>query len=208
MQISFAVTVKNEGWYVEQLLNQLVKYCKVSGDEIVVLADYPDDEETIDILGKYFDTNNQIKLYYRKFDGDFAAHKNFLNEQCIGDYIFQIDADEYLNAHLLEYLHDIVENNSHVDLFFVPRVNIVHGLTEEDAKRWGWTVNEFGWNCWPDYQTRLFKNHVDIMWEGKVHERIVGHKTAAPLPSEEDWAIYHIKSIDRQRNQNKFYDNL
>lgn len=207
MRISFAVTVKNEGWYVEQLLNQLVKYCKVSGDEIVVLADYPDDPETIKILGKYYDAA-EIKLHFRKFDGDFSAHKNFLNEQCTGDYIFQIDADEYLNAHLLQYLHDIVDNNSNVDLFFIPRVNVVQGLTEEDAKRWGWTVNEFGWNCWPDYQTRLFRNHVSIVWEGKVHERIVGHKTAAPLPTEEDWAIYHIKDIERQRKQNNFYSTI
>ena len=33
----------------------------------------------------------------------------------------------------------------------------------------------------PDYQTRAYRNHADIKWEGKVHERIVGYKNMAFL---------------------------
>ena len=62
--------------------------------------------------------------------------------------------------------------------------------------------------CAPDYQTRVYRNHVDIKWEGKVHERIVGYKNMAPLPAEEEWSIYHIKNIERQREQNEFYSTL
>jgi hypothetical protein len=62
--------------------------------------------------------------------------------------------------------------------------------------------------CAPDYQTRLFRNNVNITWQGKVHERIVGFKTMAQLPAEEEWALYHIKDIERQRKQNNFYSNL
>jgi glycosyltransferase involved in cell wall biosynthesis len=207
MKISFAITTHNEGAYIDTLLEQLTEYCELSGDEVVVLDDFSDDTETVDILSKYVN-DNKIKLIRRKFSGSFAEHKNFLSEQCVGDYIFQIDADEYLHSNLLNYLHDIVENNSEVDLFLIPRVNVVTGLTDDDAKRWGWTINENGWNCWPDYQTRLFRNHKDIEWQGNVHERIVGFKTLAPLPEEEEWAIYHLKDIERQRKQNDLYNNL
>lgn len=62
--------------------------------------------------------------------------------------------------------------------------------------------------AWPDYQTRIYKNHPDIKWEGKVHERIVGHKTMTALPAEEVWALIHEKTIDRQRKQNEFYTTL
>ena len=127
---------------------------------------------------------------------------------CKGKYIFQIDADETVNPELLESLHDILDLNQNVDLFAIPRVNTVEGLTEEDIRRWGWRVNEKGWVMFPDYQTRLYRNHPDIKWEGKVHERITGYKTMTPLPSEEWCSIYHGKTIERQRTQNDFYETL
>jgi glycosyltransferase involved in cell wall biosynthesis len=204
--ISFGITVHNEGVYVQDLLSQLVPYCETTGDEIVVVDDFSTDEFTRSIL----DTNHSlgnIKLHQHRLDNNFAAHKNFLSEQCSGDYIFQVDADETFHANLLTYLHDVVDNND-IDLFLIPRVNVVTGLTDDDIQRWGWRVNEKGWVMFPDYQTRLYRNHVDIKWEGKVHERIIGHKTMAPLPAEEEWSLYHIKDITRQRDQNDYYATL
>lgn len=207
MKISFAITTHNEGQYIQDLLDQLVPYCEKSGDEIVIVDDNSTDPFTVNILEGY-ERSGSIKLFNRALNGNFAEHKNFVSEQCIGDYIFQIDADEKLHPNLLEYLHDIVENNTEIDLFLIPRVNVVTGLTDDDISRWGWRVNEHGWVMFPDFQTRLFKNHVDIHWEGKVHERIVGFKTVAPLPEEEEWSIYHIKDIERQRKQNDFYSTI
>ena len=204
--ISFGITTKNEGAYIQDLLNQLIPYCETTGDEIVVVDDYSDDEFTRSILDANHSLGN-IKLFQHHLNNDFAVHKNFLSEQCTGDYIFQVDADETFHPNLLTYLHDIVDNND-IDLFLIPRVNVVTGLTDEDIQRWGWQVNENGWVMFPDYQHRLFRNHIDIRWEGKVHERIVGHKTMAPLPAEEEWSLYHIKDIDRQRKQNDYYSTL
>ena len=133
---------------------------------------------------------------------------NYVNSLCEGDYIFQIDADEKLHTNLLTYLHDIVYNNTNVDLFLIPRVNVVTGLTDDDIQRWGWILNDKGWVVWPDYQTRLYRNSDYIRWEGNVHERIVGYKTHAPLPAEEEWALYHIKDIKRQREQNDYYATI
>ena len=204
--ISFGITVHNEGEYIQTLLNQLIPFCENTGDEIVVVDDFSTDEFTRSILDANASIGN-IKLFQHALNKDFATHKNFLSEQCSGDYIFQIDADETFNPNLLTYLHDIVDNND-IDLFFIPRVNVVNGLTDDDIKRWGWQVNEHGWVMFPDYQTRLYRNHVDIKWEGKVHERIIGHKTQAPLPPEEEWSLYHIKDIDRQRRQNELYQTI
>ena len=60
----------------------------------------------------------------------------------------------------------------------------------------------------PDYQGRLYKNLDNIKWQNKVHERISGHKTEAHLPAEEEWALYHIKDILRQREQNNYYATI
>ena len=90
----------------------------------------------------------------------------------------------------------------------MPRVNIVNGITQEDVKKWGWVQNEKGWNMWPDFQTRIFQNTKNIKWQGKVHERIVGFKTWSHLPEEEQWSLYHIKEVERQRSQNELYRTI
>lgn len=205
--ISWGITTHNEGEYIQTLLDQLVPFCAETGDEILIVDDYSTDDLTLSLLETYAN-DETIKLFKHELNRDFAAHKNYLTEQCSGDYIFQVDADETLHPNLLTYIHDIVDNNTHVDLFYIPRINVVTGITDEDISRYGWTQNELGWIQWPDYQTRLYKNSVDIKWEGAVHERITGFKTAAPLPAEEEWALYHIKHIERQRLQNDFYNSI
>ena len=206
--ISFAITTHNEGPYIQSLLDQLVPYCEQTGDEIVVLDDFSTDDFTRSILDAYF-MNDSIKLFQKKLEGNFAEHKNYLNKHCSGEYIFQVDADGTLHPTLLTYLQDIVFRNTDIDLFLIPRINIVNGLTQEDIQKWRWQVNENGWVMFPDYQTRLYRNEPDrIKWEGKVHERIVGHKTQTSLPAEEDWCLYHEKDIIRQRAQNDLYEKL
>jgi glycosyltransferase involved in cell wall biosynthesis len=204
--ISFAITTHNEGEYIRDLFDQLVPHCEQTGDEIIVVDDNSTDPFTLNLLYDYAD-KNIIQLYSHELNHDFGAHKNFLNSKCNGKYIFQVDADEKFNQNLLTYLHDIIDNND-IDLYMIPRVNIVNGLTEQDIRGWGWRINDKGWVMFPDYQTRLYKNVPEIKWEGKVHERIVGYKTTAPLPEEEEWCLYHIKDIDRQRKQNEYYDTI
>jgi glycosyltransferase involved in cell wall biosynthesis len=209
MKISYYITTHNEGQYVWDILEQLVPHCRHTGDEIVVLDDHSDDRTTLDAFKWMIEqTDVRTCVAVSKFQGDFAAHKNVGHGYCRGDYIFQLDADELLQDELLSSVTEIVESNPEVDLYYVPRINIVNGLTEEDIKRWNWRVSHQGWVMFPDYQGRLYKNLPHIKWEGKVHERIVGHKALTALPPEEEYAIIHVKEIDRQRKQNEFYNTL
>ena len=142
------------------------------------------------------------------FKGHFADWKNKLSELCSGDYIFQIDADEYPNESLLKALPAVLESNPDNEVYLVPRVNTVEGLTIDHQMKWGWNVNEKGWVNWPDFQWRIWKNNVGIKWINKVHEKLDGYKTYAALPPQEELSLYHPKDIDRQEKQNNFYDNL
>lgn len=211
--VSFAITTHNEGQYIKTLLDQLIPHCKSTGDEIVILDDYSDDEETKQIIFGALGqaameySGLQVRMAFRHLNGDFAGQKNHLNELCKGKYIFQIDADETLAPELLHNLHDILNSND-IDLYYVPRINIVNGLTQEDITRWGWRVNEKGHVMRPDYQSRLYRNTPDILWQGKVHERIIGFKSYSALPDEDEYCIIHIKEVERQRKQNDFYSTL
>jgi len=208
--ISFCITTKNEGLYLDGLLTQLVPMLdKNTGeDEIVIIDDYSDDEETLDILSSWRNNWPEIQFYQRHLQKDFSTHKNFGIEKCSKHWIFQIDADETLGSALEENVHSLLLENSEVELFLVPRVNIVNDITQEDIKKWGWIQNEKGWNMWPDFQTRIFQNTKNIKWQGKVHERIVGFNTWTHLPEEEEWSLYHIKDVERQRSQNELYRTI
>ena len=204
MKISYAITVCNELEEVKRLVNFLHSN-KRTEDEIVVLFD---DRNGTQIVKDYLTSiAHQATVAVHDFENHFADWKNLLTSYCTGDYIFQIDADEIPHINLIENLPGMLSTND-VDMVRVPRVNTVEGLTEEHIKKWGWNVNEKGWVNWADWQMRIYKNAPHIKWVNKVHEVLEGFKIHGMLPPEEDWALYHPKTIDRQERQNNYYNTL
>ena len=207
MKLSYAVTVCNEFEETINLLTTLLNY-KGKNSEIVVLLDTPKaPPELIEYL-ELQAKSNYIDLIESEFDNDFSNWKNFLNSQCKGEWIFQIDADEILEPELIANLEDILDSNTDKDLILVPRINIVNGITSEHIEKWGWNVNENGWINFPDVQTRLYKKSDNIFWQGKVHERIIGIESYTNFPMEEVYCLKHIKQIERQEKQNNFYNTI
>ena len=130
-----------------------------------------------------------------------------LNKACNGDWIFQIDADEIPNEILLKQLPEILEIND-TDLVWVPRINIVNGITSWHLHHWHWRQTEQGWINFPDYQARIFRNVDHINWVKPVHEIIEGAKTYSHLPPQEELTLKHEKDIVRQEQQNRLYDTI
>lgn len=215
--ISYAIPVCNEVEYIGKLLDSLEPFLQErKEDEIVILQDTTKQSDKLNQIleeyqNKFIQEDLQFKVFCDKFQGDFAAWKNKLNGFCTRDYIFQIDADETPCFALCKALPKILELNSEVGLFRVPRENFVEGLTQDDIIRWGWRI-EPDENCrvnWPDYQDRIYKNKPNqIEWEGRVHEKIIGYDKYANLPMKKDFSLYHNKTIDRQRSQNSYYQSL
>ncbi len=207
MKLSYAITACNEHEEIIRLVTQLLNY-KGENSEIVVLLDTPKaPTEMVEYLELQANAD-YITLIESEFDNDFAHWKNFLNSNCKGEWIFQLDADEYLDPNLFVNLEDILENNIDKDLIVVPRINTVEGLTEEHIQKWGWRVDEKGWVNFPDVQTRIYKNKETIGWAGKVHERIGGFESYTAFPSDEMYCIKHPKTIQRQEKQNNYYETL
>jgi len=208
MDISFSILVHNEGNVLEKLLNQIVTAVSSRYTyEIIIIDDFSTDTITKEILERYRSLDN-IQIFQRRLNKDFASQKNFANSKCSGDYIVNVDADEYFQTDLIENLHGVMEGNTGVDMIWVPRINIVNGLRQEHITKWGWKVNEKGWVNFPDYQARIYRNAPDIKWKNKVHEFITGAQVIGRLPAEEEWCMMHIKSIDKQVSQNEFVGNM
>jgi glycosyltransferase involved in cell wall biosynthesis len=205
--ISFAITAHNEHVELERLLKQIISIIK-PGDEIMVQLDSTSTHEVKEVAEKY---NVGYKFEYHRIysslNGDFASFKNTLKRHCTRDWVFFIDADEYLSDGLAENIHEMLDmNHNLVDLIAVPRINTVDGLTRDHIDKWRWDVDDNGWVNYPDYQTRICANKPEITWVNKVHERLAGWKTIANLPSGYD--LIHPKTIDRQEKQNNFYNTL
>ena len=206
MKISYSILTHNETDSLKKLIEFLVKH-KDEEDEIVILDDHSDNPKTIEILD-VMTSMHDIKIEQRHLHKDYAGQKNHLTGMCSGDYIINIDADELPNKWLMGNIKPILESNPTIDLYWVPRVNTVDGITQDHIQQWGWNVNEHGWINFPDYQGRIWRNRPNIMWKNKVHEVLTGYKEHTYLPTEEEFCFYHPKDIDRQEKQNEFYTTI
>jgi glycosyltransferase involved in cell wall biosynthesis len=196
--ISYAVTACNEHRELSLLLEVLRNNIRQE-DEIVVQLDSNATQEVREVAKDY------IEFPLNK---DFASFKQNLIKHCTKEYIFQIDADEYPHPHLIANLADILQHNQTIDVFLVPRINTVSGLTEEHIQKWGWNVDAEGRVNFPDYQWRIWKNKSSIKWINKVHERLDGFTEYSPLPASSEYCLFHPKDIERQEKQNQFYNTI
>ena len=207
MKVSYAITVCNEQAEIIKLVELLLDTIR-DEDEIVVLYDQTNGNSEIpDWLRKHTDKDN---FDFRKgyFKGHFANWKNTLTEYCTGDYIFQIDADEYPDEYLIDTLPYFLKENPETEVFWVPRTNIVDGITPEHIAKWGWVKDNQERINYPDYQCRILQNIPTINWVSKVHEVLYGHKSQTQLPANPEFGLIHHKHISRQEHQNKLYSTL
>ena len=203
MKISYAIPVCNEHIELEKLLSFLLKHID-ENDEIVVQCDKGNTtNEVYKVL-----QHPRFNVIEFPLNGHFSNFKNNLKEHCTGDWIFQIDADELPHESLITNLKELLKLNPTTEMYLVPRVNTVVGLTQEHVNKWRWNVNEKGWVNWPDYQTRIIQNSPKIKWQNKVHEQIIGISTKGALPMEEEWCLYHPKNIKKQEIQNQLYNQI
>ena len=207
MKISYAITVCNEFVEIQRLINFLLKN-KRPKDEIVVLYDINNGHKGIEQFLRAKSINKGLTWMPGEFNGHFANWKNKLNSFCTGDFIYQIDADELPPKYLIENLGAILDINKTVDVYRVPRINTVEGLTQKHIQQWRWRVDKKGWVNFPDYQWRIYRNDPKIKWVNKVHEVLTGFEVMSELPPNEEYCLIHKKDIEKQEKQNNYYDTL
>ena len=194
MKISYAIPVCNEHAELEKLLDFLLLNIGEEDEIVVQCDDGNTTPEVYKVLEQFVPSYIEFPL-----NGHFSNFKNNLKKQCTGDWIFQIDADELPTYYLIKNLKEIIKCNPTVEMFMVPRINTVKGLTKEHIEKWGWRVDNNGWVNFPDFQTRIIQNLPKIKWKNKVHEQIVGISKQSSLPTEEPFCLYHHKNIGKTR---------
>ena len=210
LKITYSITVCSELIEIQRLVGFLDKH-KRPQDDIVILFDSKNGSLEVRDYLKYHSHLLNFSWYEGEFNRNFAEWKNKLIGLCEGDFIFNIDADEIPNETLIKYLSDFIELNPSVDAYWVPRINTLEG-DEYEIDQYvtvvGWKKDPNGWINFPDPQLRLFRNDPEIRWEGEVHEVIKGYKTISRFPFEEQFSLYHPKTLKKQIKQNNLYSTL
>jgi len=100
IKISACLVVHNE----EKLIGRCLKSLGGAVDEIIVVHDGSCSDQTLTIVKSF-----GAIIFERDFIGIAEPHRPFSFEQASGDWILQIDADEYLSEELRSQLRSLAE---------------------------------------------------------------------------------------------------
>ena len=202
MKLTYAIGVCTESVELSALLCFLER-TKDAGDDINVLVDTT--KVTMEVR-HVLSSHPAVTVCERDFAGNFSDHRNYHITQCTGDYIFMIDADEIPQEELINNVRASIANGN--ELVYVPRINICPGYTKSWLAAHKFNVNQCGWINWPDFQGRIFKNSKTIKWGNNLHEKIEGATKITAMQADPRFALWHVKTVEKQNKQGEFYDSL
>ena len=168
-RLSQCMIVKNEEKNIVKALSWAKGYAY---EQIVV--DTGSTDRTVEIA-----EGMGAKVYHFKWINDFSAAKNYAIEQCSGDWIAFLDADEYFtdeDTKKLMQVIQMIENNPEIrkikTALHCPITNL-----DDDGKPFTVLI-----------QQRVFRNVPEIRYSGRIHE---GLKLPEPSISAPDITIIH-----------------
>jgi len=195
VKITYSIQVCNESRELYSLLNFLTHVIDAE-DNIHVVVDSLHVTDKVKLVLDHF--RDKVTVFERPFD-TFYKNSTFHLENCTGDYIFTIDADEMPQELLIQNFKKILQEHG-LDIIQVPRINIHPGSTHEFLIKFGFHVNEMGWINWPDYQLRILKK--DVQFTDELHTKpITEGKLVGSLGENPSCALWHIKSIEKQQSR-------
>ena len=147
MTLAIVILTKNE----ESNIVDVIKNVRQCTDEILII-DSGSTDKTVELAEK-----NGAKVFYRAWDNDFAAQRNFALDKTAADFILYIDADERLTAKTVEHIKKILAQGN---------LNLQYKV-QRKATAFGVIFNHGVLK--PDYILRMFPRE-KVQWSGKVHE--------------------------------------
>lgn len=196
LSVCFAITVCDEYEELRNLLNAIIPYV-CENDEILIQGDEGNITDKVkEVIAEY--SNSISKFVEFPLNHNFGAYKSQLAKHTKCKYIFQIDADEIPHPYLMRHIHRIIYNNN-LDLIRMARINI---MIENDENFILWDnfekYKKYDRLNFPDYQRRIYRNTESISWTQNIHEKIIGFKTNAYLPTSEKYCLLHCKHWKKQ----------
>lgn len=93
------MAVYNKAPYLRQSLNSILQ--QDMGDLELICVDAASTDSSLEILNEYASKDPRVKVYGTAYSRIPAATKNYGLDRSSGDYVFNLDADDYLQADTL-----------------------------------------------------------------------------------------------------------
>lgn len=120
----------------------------------IVIVDGGSKDNTINIAKQY-----GARIIHTGNPPIFHINKNKAIDDAKGDWIFQLDADEVVTSELAEEIKKVVNSNSDVNGYWIPRKNFFLGTFLKKGGQY------------PDYTLRLYRNGKGRLPGNDVHEQ-------------------------------------
>lgn len=148
-KLSVALIAHNEAEIIEPTL-QSVNWV----DEIIIV-DAGSTDNTVEVCRRY-----DVEVLLEENQVNLNINKNIAIDNCSGEWILVLDADEVIPDELAGLIRKIVNDSNSADGYLIPRKNFVLG-------RWVRRGSQY-----PDYQLRLFRKGKGRFPAVHVHERL------------------------------------
>jgi glycosyltransferase involved in cell wall biosynthesis len=168
-------------------LKMAISDIKEHVDEIIVI-DGGSTDDTVKIAESL-----GAKVYFRKWDDDFGAQRNYSLDKASADWVVVLDSDESFKFLGRCNFQKLINDHPLADGFVFTRSNFL------DNQKTG-SVGDF------DKQLRLFSKAKGRYTE-KIHEMARGLKKVIEVPNSQ-CVILHYKSKDEQKQHLKYQRQL
>ena len=145
--LAIVILTKNE----EENVAEVVKNAQQRTSEVLII-DSGSTDKTVQLAKE-----NGAKVFYRAWDGDFSAQRNFALDKTMADIVLYLDADERIMPETAEHIKKILAQDK----------NDLQYQVKRKATAFGETFNHGV--LYPDYVLRMFPRD-KVRWIGKVHE--------------------------------------
>lgn len=144
MKVSLALIVKDE----ENTIRKCIINSNKLVDEIIVV-DTGSTDNTLKILNE----DSKVRVFNFAWTNNFSEARNYAIEQCTGDYVLFLDADEYVTFGKRNELEQVMKRNQ------IGKIKIISKFKKD---------NEF-------YETSSFISRFfpkNIRYQGAIHEQL------------------------------------
>ena len=120
-RVSIIVPVYNAGIKLERCLESLVNQTEKDIEIIVINDGSTDDSEQI--INKYVEKYSEYIKFYSKKNEGVAKTRNFGIEKATADYVFFVDADDYIDTDTIKKIKPYMDDDIDIIKFKLQRVN-------------------------------------------------------------------------------------
>ena len=110
MKISILIPAYNAAVFLPKCLDSV--HNQTYRDLQVVIVDDGSKDNTLELCQSYAKNDNRIEVYHQENQG-VASTRNHLLEKVKGDYVLFVDADDWIEPDMVNYMVDKLSSNNH-----------------------------------------------------------------------------------------------